>query len=138
MGKLIPGRNGGKINIWDKGESGNPKGRPKKPVLQMKVEGYKLAEINDTIQMMCSMTAGELLKVWENPKATILERTIASALRKSIEKGNLDSVETLLNRVYGKPNEKVDITTAGEKLNEPKVVIEILKTNTDGKKDSEQ
>lgn len=88
--------------------------------------------------MMCSMTAGELLKVWENPKATILERTIASALRKSIEKGNLDSVETLLNRVYGKPNEKVDITTAGEKLNEPKVVIEILKTNTDGKKDSEQ
>jgi len=132
MGKLIPGKYGGKINIWDKGESGNPKGRPKKPVLTMKVEGYKLAEINDTIQMMVGMTSGELLKVWENPKATILERTIASALRKSIEKGNLDSVETLLNRVYGKPNEKVDITTAGEKINEPKIQIEILKTKIDG------
>jgi len=135
MGKLIPGKNGGKINIWDKGESGNPKGRPKKPVLQMKVEGYKLAEINDTIQMMVGMTAGELLKVWENPKATILERTIASALRKSIEKGNLDSVETLLNRVYGKPNEKLDITTDGEKINEPRVQIEILKSNGEGNKD---
>jgi hypothetical protein len=132
MGKLIPGKNGGKINIWDKGESGNPKGRPKKPVLTMKVEGYKLAEINDTIQMMVGMTSGELLKVWENPKATILERTIASALRKSIEKGNLDSVETLLNRVYGKPNEKVDITTAGEKINEPRIQIEILKTKIEG------
>jgi hypothetical protein len=128
MGKLIEGKHGGKINQWEKGESGNPKGRPKKPVLTMKVEGYKLAEINDTIQMMVGMTAGDLLKVWENPKATILERTIASALRKSIEKGNLDSVETLLNRVYGKPNEKVDITTAGEKINEPRVQIEILRS----------
>lgn len=113
---------------WKPGESGNPKGRPKKPVLTMKVEGYKLAEINDTIQMMVGMTAPELLKVWENPKATILERTIASALRKSIEKGNLDSVETLLNRVYGKPKEKVDITTDGEKINEPRVQIEIIRS----------
>ena len=135
MGKLVEGKNGGKINQWSKGESGNPKGRPKKPVLQMKVEGYKLAEINDTIQMMVGMTAGELLKVWENPKATILERTIASALRKSIEKGNLDSVETLLNRVYGKPNEKLDITTDGEKINEPRVQIEILKSNGEDKSD---
>jgi hypothetical protein len=111
---------------WKPGESGNPKGRPKKPVLQMKIAGYKLAEINDTIQSMCSMTADELKKIWENPQATILEKTIASALRKGIEKGNLDSVETLLNRVYGKPKEKVDITTDGEKINEPKIQIEVV------------
>ena len=135
MGKLIPGKNGGKINIWEKGESGNPKGRPKKPVLQMKVDGNKLHEINDTIQMMVGMTAPELLKVWENPKATILERTIASALRKSIEKGNLDSIETLMNRVYGKPNEKLDITTDGEKINEPRVQIEILTGNGETNKE---
>jgi len=111
---------------WKPGESGNPKGRPKKPVLQMKIAGYKLAEINDTIQSMCSMTADELKKIWENPQATILEKTIASALRTGIEKGNLDSVETLLNRVYGKPKEKVDITTDGEKINEPKIQIEVV------------
>lgn len=114
---------------WKKGESGNPKGRPKKPVLQMKVAGYTLHEINDTIQSMCSITLEQLREIWENPNATILERTIASALRKSIEKGNLDSLETLMNRVYGKPNEKLDITTDGEKINQPKVQIEILKNN---------
>jgi len=107
-------------------ENINKKGRPKKPVLSMKVEGYKLAEINDTIQMMVSMTADELKKIWDNPNSTILEKTMASALRKSIEKGNLDSVETLLNRVYGKPKEKVDITTDGEKINEPKIQIEVI------------
>jgi len=110
---------------WKKGESGNPKGRPKKPVLAMKVEGYKLAEINDTIQAMCSMDLNELKHVWENPNATVLEKTIASALRKSIEKGNLDSLETLMNRVYGKPNEKIDVTTNNESINN-KIQIEVI------------
>jgi hypothetical protein len=110
---------------WKKGESGNPAGRPKKPVLAMKVQGYKLAEINDTIQAMCSMDLGELKQIWDNPNATVLEKTIASALRKSIEKGNLDSLETLMNRVYGKPNEKLDVTTNSESLNN-KIQIEII------------
>ena len=39
-----------------------------------------------------------------------------------------DSVETLLNRVYGKPKEKMDITTDGEKLNQPSIQIEIITT----------
>lgn len=133
-----PGKYGGKIKVWEKGESGNPNGRPKKPVLAMKVEGYKLAEINDTIQAMCSMDLEQLRKIWENPKATVLERTIAAALRKGIEKGSLVNVETLLDRVYGKPKEKMDITTNGKNLNEPKYVINIVKTNKeDGNKNDE-
>ena len=118
---------------WKKGESGNTKGRPKKPVLQMKVAGYKLAEINDTIQAMCSMTIEQLREIWENPNATLLEKTIASSLRKGIEKGNLDSLETLMNRVYGKPNEKLDITSAGDKLDQNKIQVEVITTIKDGK-----
>lgn len=116
---------------WKKGESGNPNGRPKKPVLQMRVQGYKLAEINDTIQAMCSMDIQQLTEIWQNPKSTVLEKTIASALRKGIEKGNLQSVETLLNRVYGKPKEQMDITTNGETINTPKLEIEIIRKQMD-------
>jgi hypothetical protein len=87
---------------WEKGVSGNPKGRPKKYVT-------KLAEINDTIQAMLSMDLDELKEVWQNPKATILEKTIANAMRKSLEKGSLYSIETLLSRVYGKPKETADV-----------------------------
>jgi hypothetical protein len=125
MGKEIQGRNGGKLKVWEKGESGNPKGRPKKLVPSMKVEGYKLAEINDTIQSIISMTMEELKHVWDNPKSTILEKTVAGALRKSIEKGNLESVETLINRVYGKPKEKIDVETKGTST----IKIEIVKNN---------
>jgi hypothetical protein len=125
MAKLIPGKNGGKVMQWEKGESGNPKGRPKKLVPSMKIEGYKLTEINDTIQSIISMNLEELKEVWNNPNSTVLEKTVAGALRKSLEKGNLESVETLLNRVYGKPKEKLDVESKGTST----IKIEIVKNN---------
>lgn len=123
--KEIKGKYGGTLKIWEKGESGNPKGRLKKLVPSMKVEGYKLTEINDTIQSIISMTMDELKDVWNNPKSTILEKTVAGALKKSLEKGNLESVETLINRVYGKPKEKIDI----ESKTESSIRIQIIKND---------
>jgi hypothetical protein len=95
------------------GETRNPNGRPRKYVSELRAQGYKLAEVNDAIQVLMSMTIDELKEVYTNPKATVLEKTIASAIRKSIEKGSLYSIETLLTRVYGKPKEQVDLNASG-------------------------
>ncbi len=111
MAKRIEQEHGGVINNWEKGESGNPNGRPRKYVSLLKEQGYKLSEINDSIQAMMSMTIAELKAVWDNPQATVLEKTVAHAMRKSLEKGSLYSLETLLTRVYGKPKEQMDINT---------------------------
>ena len=97
---------------WEKGESGNPNGRPKKYVSLLKESGYKMSEINDTIQAMMSMELDELKEVWENPQATILEKTIANAMKKSLDKGSLYSLETLLSRVYGNPKQMTELTGA--------------------------
>jgi tRNA A37 N6-isopentenylltransferase MiaA len=99
-----------------KGEVRNPNGRPKKFVTLLKEHGYKVSEVNDTVQAMLAMTLDELKEVWNDPKATILEKTIANAMRKSLEKGSLYSIETLLSRVYGKPKETADVnqTVSGE------------------------
>lgn len=96
---------------FEKGVSGNPNGRPRKYVSLLKESGYKLSEINDTIQSMMAMDLDELKTVWDNPRATVLEKTIANAMKRSLEKGSLYSLETLLTRVYGKPKEQVDINT---------------------------
>jgi hypothetical protein len=89
----------------------NREGRPRKYVSLLKEHGYKLSEINDTIQNMMAMDLEELKGVFENPKATILEKTVANAMKRSLEKGSLYSIETLLTRVYGKPREQMDINT---------------------------
>jgi hypothetical protein len=111
MAKIVEQEHGGAIQVWEKGESGNPNGRPRKYVSLLKEHGYKLSEINDTIQNMMAMDLEELKGVFENPKATILEKTVANAMKRSLEKGSLYSIETLLTRVYGKPREQMDINT---------------------------
>ena len=92
---------------FQKGTSGNPKGRPRKFVSLLASQGYTRSEINDTLQAMMSMTIEELADVYKDPKATILEKTVANAMKKSLEKGTLYSLETLLSRVYGQPKQEV-------------------------------
>jgi tRNA A37 N6-isopentenylltransferase MiaA len=84
----------------------NKNGRPKKFVSLMKEHGYKLSEINDTIQNMMAMNLDEIKEIFIDKESTILEKTIANAIKKSIDKGSLDSLETLITRVYGKPTEQ--------------------------------
>jgi hypothetical protein len=114
MAKQIKQEHGGSLTRPEKGETMNPNGRPRKYVSLLKDAGYKLSEINDTIQTMMAMDIQELKGVYENPQATILEKTIASAMRKSLEKGSLYSLETLLTRVYGKPKETAEVTNDGK------------------------
>jgi hypothetical protein len=98
-------------------------GRPRKWISELKDSGYKSSEVNDCILVMLSMTIEELADVYKNPKATILEKTVANALKRSLEKGSLYSIETLLSRAVGKPKESVDHTTAGERIGEIQVNI---------------
>lgn len=92
---------------FPKGISGNPNGRPKKYTTFLKARGYKVSEINDTIQVMLSMSLEELTAVLKDDKATILERTIGNAMVRSLKKGSLYSMETLLSRAFGQPKQEV-------------------------------
>ena len=96
-----------------KGEVRNPTGRPRKYVSELREQGYRVSEVNDAIQVLMSMTLEELKDVYTNSKATVLEKTIAGAIRKSIEKGSLYSIETLLTRCFGKPKEQMDLNASG-------------------------
>ena len=95
---------------WQKGQSGNPAGRPRKFVCQLKDMGYNKQDINATIENMMAMTLNELADIFKDDNATILERTIANAMRKSLEKGTLYSLETLISRVHGVPTQTVNQT----------------------------
>lgn len=104
-----------------KGQVLNPYGQPRKYVSTLIKDGYKKAEVNDTIQALISMNVEEIKEVLTNDKATILEKTVASALIKSISRGDLSSIESLINRVYGKPKDHVETSGTQE--------IRIVRTN---------
>ena len=117
---------------FQKGTSGNPKGRPRKFVSLLAKQGYTRSEINDTLQAMMSMTIEELADVYKDPKATILEKTVANAMKKSLEKGTLYSLETLLSRVYGQPKQEVAASIT------PQPIWQGVKLEVDTDNDSSQ
>lgn len=97
-------------NMFKKGQSGNPNGQPRKLASQLKIIGYTKNEAAATINSMLAMTIIELKEIFENPNATILEKTVAAALKRSLEKGSLYSLDTLLSRTHGKPTEMVEVS----------------------------
>jgi len=114
MARIVKTKNGGTLKVMEKGETANPNGRPRKYVSLLKDHGYKLSEVNDAIQNLMAMTADELVKVNTDKNATILEKTVAAAMVKSMKNGSLYSLDTLLTRVYGKPKETVDANISNE------------------------
>ncbi len=106
---------------WKKGQSGNPKGRPKKVVSKFVERGYKIVEVNDTLQALMALELNEIKQVYQDEKATVLERIVAKALFEALKKGDLKNVETLLSRVFGQPKQSVDATISAQPLFGPEV-----------------
>ena len=92
---FIPGQTPKGAKPFKKGQSGNPKGRPRKlPALDKLMEDV-LGEEKDGV------TAAE---------------AILKKLRAMASQGNLRAAEILLDRGYGKPKQAVDLTSGGDRI----------------------
>jgi hypothetical protein len=87
-GKFAPGNKIG--NRFQKGESGNPSGRP------------KLTRLTDALRQQLAETSPDA------PESTVAE-TIARALIREAVSGNVQAIRELGDRTEGKPKQTIDL-----------------------------
>jgi hypothetical protein len=109
------GKTRNKGHKWGKGESGNPKGRPK--------EGESWAAI---IKEISSMTPDQIIKlvgrdndlgiaISQLPKNVMMKKlVVARVLAALMFEPNGSLWNSLMDRAEGKVGEKVDLTTGGK------------------------
>lgn len=119
MAKQVPGKNGGTINQFEKGDTNNG-GRP--PLLlstivkELRAKGYERASagtVADAFETLLNVTHEDLVKMGSDPKSPMSLRIVAKAMLAS--KG-WDVLQAMLDRAHGKAKQSMDHTSGGEKI----------------------
>lgn len=108
-----------KEHRWRPGQSGNPKGgNAHDPRLKMlkKLTKEELIEVGN---LVVKGSVSELKEMAKNPNASVIQTMVASVAVKVITKGDMHSLDILLNRLIGKVKEEIEHTG----LAQPQVII---------------
>lgn len=124
------------LKPFEKGESGNPNGRPKKTYTQhiadIKAKGYAMPtteEYKDMMLMLLSMTEEDLKQFATEKERPYWVRLII------IDLNNKQSRQKLMSDhrdwLFGKAEQKTDITTKGNSINP--LLVEFIKPDGESK-----
>lgn len=112
---------------WQKGQSGNPKGKPKDRVKALlkqvlpksklkKSEGLTQEEINTIERGILAMELPDLQALAKADETPVYAKALAMAIIVDMKNGKITTVDRLMDRQYGKPQQKVDITSNGRQI----------------------
>jgi hypothetical protein len=93
------GRNNGTLYSWEKGQSGNPNGRPRKVASTLKIKGYTNDEIYRTIYNLLALKRSELLEFMESSDVTVFEEGVFKMIKKLCKDGKSEILDYILKRV---------------------------------------
>lgn len=93
---------------WVKGQSGNPLG--KQTHLDWKLRQLTRSEFAEIANMIIKGNIVELKKIIKDENSSALHCMVASVAVKCIQKGDMHSLDILLNRMVGKVKEEVELT----------------------------
>jgi hypothetical protein len=103
----------------------NRKGRPTNFDLKsiLKRDGLTGQDIITLIRILMKSTTAELAELHNDPSMPIFIKHAIKAINTDYQTGRLQALEILLNRAYGKAQERIDHTTNGDKIDVVRVEI---------------
>ena len=130
MAKKIEQEHGGAINRFEKGDVGNPYGRPKNTetlIQEFFLEEHNLkiskGQSQDILKVLLGKTKDELIDLAKNPNMPWPVSMIVNKIHRDFKKGSMHALEVIWDRVYGKPKEEVEQTVNGGKPDKVEVII---------------
>lgn len=102
----------GKDNLksWEKGQSGNPDGRPKKIYTILKDHGYSKDDIRTVFSELPWYTMAQLQEVHTDESKPIITRIVANQLYLALKQGDFNKVKEILEHSIGKATQSVEVT----------------------------
>ncbi len=122
---------GGEIHLLEKGESGNPEGRPPRLLstitAELKAKGYERATANqvaDAFETLMNVPEDELVKMVKDIKSPMSLRIVGKAM---VTAKGWEVLQAMLDRAHGKSKQQVDLSSGGNPL--PAPIIQMLRPN---------
>lgn len=105
-----------KENQWQKGQSGNPGGKPRLPEELKGINSLSQHEVTKLISKHARLPYQELKEFLLDAANPSLELAIASVLEKGIEKGDFLRISFLLDRAIGRVKDIIQDDDTDEEL----------------------
>lgn len=103
-GKKTGGRN------FEPGNKANPKGGGAISPITRAIRKITKEHLEDIADLILDSNLEGLKALASDPNASVLKVWIAKAAAEGIRKGDIYSLESLLNRLLGKPKERVELS----------------------------
>ena len=97
------------LTPFEKGQSGNLNGRPRKIYTVLKESGYSKDDVRNAFNEIAWADVDELQRLFKDPKSPAIIKVIAHAYKRAIEKGDYRYVSEIIQQSIGKPKENADI-----------------------------